>query len=141
MRNSSLIFFINYLNINFLYYKDNTYRQYLKATKNERFLKELDTVKNNEKFSLDLSSHFLQWLLRNTIHKDLIELYYALMDENIRKANEYCEAMQRPPSVPWLILPKNLKGLLSEKPTIKLNKKQKTYNEVAYQPTDLGKFI
>lgn len=140
MRNSALIFFLNYLNINFLYYKDTEYRSYLETLGNKQFLNELDTLKNNEKFSLDFSSAFLHWLLRRSIHKDLIELYYALMDENIRKANDYCDAMQRPPSVPWLVLPKNLKGLLDAKPLERMRLKKTSYNDLTYKTTNIEEF-
>ena len=70
---------------------------------------------------------------------ELCELYYAILDENIRKCFDYCDMLPPPPEVQQRVYPPNIKNILVEYENYK---PERVIIEKAdpFKPTDLKEF-
>ena len=120
-------------------FSDNLFRDWCSFCNLQEIIAEIDEKKeNSRKFSLAYAKLFTTWFLKNT-GEALCELYYAILDENIRKCFDYCDMLPPPPEVQQRVYPPNIKNILVEYENYK---PERVIIEKAdpFKPTDLKEF-
>lgn len=137
----SIIFFINYLNLYFLHFRDGAYAEYLKDYSDKLYKELMFKVSNADhgKYSAELSKNFLHWMLKRS-PPDFTNMYYAIIQEKRQLCSDYRDCMKAPPSLDWQIVPRNLKAILDEPRQQRVDICQKK-EDVEFKPTDLQQFI
>lgn len=134
-----ITFFINYFNIYNLAFSDNIFRDWCRFCNLQEIIVEIDEKKENcKRFSLAYAKLFTTWFLKNA-GEALCELYYAILDENIRKCFDYCDMLPPPPEVQQRVYPPNIKNILVEYENYKLERVRDIKDD-PFKPTNLKEF-
>ena len=120
-------------------FSENLFRDWCSNCNLTETIAEIDRNKSNSRrYTLSYAKLFTTWFVKNT-GEALCELYYAILDENIKKCFDYCDMLPPPPEVEQRVYPPNIKNILTEYENYK-PERVRVVKYDPFQPTDLEAF-